>query len=113
MKIGIFISSRKCSWTIVGVGIILSIIAFLFLPSAIPMHFSASGIADDYSSKIQIFLFPLLQLIIMWISGKENLRHCLTHWKTLVNDFQYNLIISGTCLLILLVEIRIIYIALT
>lgn len=35
--------------------------SFLFLTLKIPMHFTASGIADDYSNKIQISLFPLIQ----------------------------------------------------
>ncbi len=113
MKFKDFVNSRKFSWTIVGLGIILSLVVFWFLPLKIPMHFSASGIVDDYSSKIQIFLFPLIQLIIMFLTGRKKIKYCLTHSRTFFNDFQYNWIVSGLCFFIFLVEIRIIYIALS
>ena len=113
MKFKDFINDRKLSWTIVGLGILVSLVAFGFLPLKIPMHFNASGIADDYSNKIQIFLFPLIQLMIMFLTGREKIKYCLTHSRTFLNDFQYNWIVSGLCFFIFLVEITIIYIALS
>lgn len=113
MKLRNFINSRKLPWTIAGMGIVLSLASFLFLPSQIPMHFNAGGVADDYSSKIQIFLFPFIQLIIMLLSGREKVKYCLTHSRTFLNDSQYNWIVSGLCFFILLAEITIIYIALS
>lgn len=86
---------------------------FLFLPVKIPMHFNASGIADDYSSKIQIFLFPLIQILIMSLTGLKGVKYCLTHSRSFLNDYQYNWIVSGLCLFILLAEITIIYISLS
>lgn len=112
MKFKDFINNRKLSWTIVGLGILVSLVAFGFLPLKIPMHFNASGIADDYSNKIQIFLFPLIQLMIMFLTGREKIKYCLTHSRTFLNDFQYNWIVSSLCFFIFLVEITIIYIAL-
>lgn len=113
MKFRNFINSRQFSWTITGLGIILSLAAFLLLPSKIPMHFDTAGVADDYSGKLQIFLFPFLQLIIMFLSGRKTVKYCLTHSKTFVNNIQYNWIVSGLCLFMILVEITIIYIALS
>ena len=75
MKFKDFINNRKLSWTIVGFGILVSLVAFGFLPLKIPMHFNASGIADDYSNKIQIFLFPLVQLMIMFLTGREKIKY--------------------------------------
>lgn len=112
MKFRNFINSRRLSWTIAGIGIILSLAAFLLLPSKIPMHINASGVIDDYSDKIQIFLFPLLQLLIMYLSGREKVKYCFTHSRTFINDCQYNWIVSGACLFILLAEITILYLAL-
>ena len=113
MKFRNFINSRKFPWTIAGIGIVLSLVAFLLLPSQIPMHVNAGGVADDYSSKIQIFLFPFIQFIIMLLSGREKVKYCLTHSRTFLNDSQYNWIVSGLCFFILLAEITIIYIALS
>lgn len=112
MKFKNFINSRKFSWTVVGLGIILSVAAFVFLPSNIPMHYNANGIADDYSNKIQIFLFPIIQLVIMFLTGMEKVKYCLTHSKTFLDDIRYNWVVSGVCFFIILVEISIIYRAL-
>ena len=75
MKFKDFINDRKLSWTSVGLGILVSLVVFGFLPLKIPMHFNASGIADDYSNKIQIFLFPLVQLMIMFLTGREKIKY--------------------------------------
>ena len=69
MKFRNLVNSRKFSWTIVGLGAIVSLAVFWFLPLKIPMHFNGSGAADDYSNRIQIFLFPFIQLIIMFLTG--------------------------------------------
>lgn len=113
MKFKDFVNSRKLSWTIVGLGIILSMVVFRLLPLKIPMHFNAGGMADNYSDKIQIFLFPLIQLTIIFLSGREKIKYCLTHSRTFFNDFQYNWIVSGLCFFVFLVEITIIHISLS
>lgn len=113
MKFKIFINSRRLSRVITGLGIILSLAILCLLPSKIPMHFNAAGMADDYSDKIQIFLFPLLQLVIMFLSGRKKIKYLLTHSRTAFNDIQYNWVISGLCFFLLLIEVGIIYIALS
>ncbi len=40
------------------IALILSVIAFPFLPEQIPVHFNAQGIPDGYGSPIMIFLLP-------------------------------------------------------
>ncbi len=104
MKFKDFINSRRLSWVITGAGMILTLIVFFFLPAQIPMHFTASGIADDYSGRIQIFLFPILQLLIMLLTGGKKIKYCLTHSKMFLSDIQYNWIVSGLCLFIILGE---------
>ena len=111
MKFKYFVNSRKFSWTIVGIGFVFTLIVFFFLPSSIPIHFNAGGIADSYGDRIQIFLFPLLQLLILLLTGREKLRYWLTHSKTFLNDIQYNWLVSGLCLLIIFVEFRVLYAA--
>lgn len=112
MKFLNFINSRKFSGALVGLCVILSAAAFILLPPKFPMHYDASGIADDYSSKIWIFLFPFIQLIIMFLTGRERIKYCLTHSKTFINDLQYNWIVSGICFFLILAEITVIYRAL-
>ena len=75
-----------------------TLIVFFFLPSSIPIHFNAGGIADSYGDRIQIFLFPLLQLMILLLTGREKLRYWLTHSKTFLNDIQYNCCLLYTSL---------------
>jgi len=58
-----FINTRKFTWIICIIGFLLALVSIFFLPSIIPVHF-ANGIADDYGRKIQIFLFPILQVLI-------------------------------------------------
>ncbi|HIZ44217.1 MAG TPA: DUF1648 domain-containing protein [Firmicutes bacterium] len=99
MKFRNFVNSRKFSWTIVGLGVIVSLAVFWFLPLKIPMHFNGSGAADDYSNRIQIFLFPFIQLIIMFLTGREKIQYCLTHSRIFLTDFQYNWMVSGLCFL--------------
>ena len=41
------IGSRKLTWGICGIGILLAIVSVLFLPQIIPVHFT-NGIADDF-----------------------------------------------------------------
>ena len=78
------------------------------IPSIIPVHF-ANGIADDYGRKIQIFLFPILQVLITFLTGREKVKYCLTHSKTFLTDIQFNWMIDGVLLLVMFAEIWVIY----
>ncbi len=74
-KEGIFmklVGSRKLTWGICSIGVLLAIVSVFFLPQIIPVHF-ANGIADDFGNKVEIFLFPILLLIITLLTGKETL----------------------------------------
>ena len=64
-----FICSRKLTWVICGIGCLLALISIFFLPDVIPVHFS-KGVPDAYGEKIQIFIFPLLQLLIAFLTGR-------------------------------------------
>lgn len=110
-KEGIFmkwIGSRKLTWTICSIGILLAVISVFFLPQIIPVHF-ANGIADDFGSKLEIFLFPALSLFITILSGTEKIKYFLTHSKTFLTDVSYNLMIDGVLGIITVTEIYIIY----
>lgn len=110
MRFRNYVNSRKLSWTIVGFGIILSLVVFWILPEQIPIHINSSGIVDNYSNKIWVFLFPFIQLIIMFFTGRKKVKYCFTHSRTFLNDFQYNWVVSGLCFFILLVEMKILFI---
>ena len=103
-----FINTRRFSWVILGIGVVLTIAAFFSLPEIIPMHFTR-GVADDFSSKREIFFFPGLQLVIMVLSGNKNIKYLLTHSRRTLNDVQYNWIINGLCIFILIVECYVIF----
>lgn len=110
-KEGIFmkwIGSRKLTWTICSIGILLAVISVFFLPQIIPVHF-ANGIADDFGSKLEIFLFPALSLFITILSRTEKIKYFLTHSKTFLTDVSYNLMIDGVLGIITVTEIYIIY----
>ena len=102
------VGSRKLTWGICGIGILLALVGVLFLPKIIPVHF-ANGIADDFGNKIEIFLFPILLLIITILTGKEKIKYFLTHSKTFLTDIQYNLMIDGVLRIVLIAEIYVIY----
>lgn len=102
------VGSRKFAWGICGIGILLALVSVLFLPQIIPVHF-ANGIADDFGNKIEIFLFPILLLMITIFAGKEKIKYLLTHSKTFLTDIQYNLMIDGVLGIVLIAEIYVIY----
>ena len=102
------VGSRKLTWGICSIGVLLAIVSVFFLPQIIPVHF-ANGIADDFGNKVEIFLFPILLLIITLLTGKENIKYFLTHSKTFLTDIQYNLMIDGVLGIILIAEIYVIY----
>ena len=103
-----FINTRKFTWIICIIGFLLALVSIFFLPGIIPVHF-ANGIADDYGRKIQIFLFPILQVLITFLTGREKVKYCLTHSKTFLTDIQFNWMIDGVLLLVMFAEIWVIY----
>ena len=110
-KEGIFmklVGSRKFTWGICSIGILLAIVSVFFLPQIIPVHF-ANGIADGFGNKMEVFLFPILLFIITLLTGKEKIKYFLTHSKTFLTDVQYNLMIDGVLGIILIAEIYVIY----
>ena len=88
------VGSRKFTWGICSIGILLAIVSVFFLPQIIPVHF-ANGIADGFGNKMEVFLFPILLFIITLLTGKEKIKYFLTHSKTFLTDVQYNLMIDG------------------
>ena len=97
------INTRKFTWIICIIGCLLALVSIFFLPSIIPVHF-ANGIADDYGRKIQIFLFPILQVLITFLTGREKVKYFLTHSKTFLTDIQFNWMIDGVLLLVMFAE---------
>lgn len=106
------INTRKFTWIICAVGCLLAFVSIFFLPTMIPMHFS-NGVADDYGRKIQIFLFPILQIIITFLTGLEKVKYCLTHSKTFLTDIQFNWMIDGVLCFVMLAEVWVIYASFT
>lgn len=106
MKLG---GSRKLTWIICGIGVLLAVIGIFFLPEIVPVHFAANGIADNFGNKMEIFLFPILMLFITFLSGREKIKYFLTHSKSFLTDIQYNLMIDGVIIFIMLVEVYVMY----
>lgn len=102
------VQNRKSAWIICGIGVLLAVAGIFFLPERIPVHFS-NGAADHYGNKGEIFLFPALQLIIAFLTGKERIRYCLTHSKSFLTDTQYDWMIDGVLGILLVVEMYVIY----
>lgn len=102
------INTRKFTWIICIIGCLLALVSIFFLPSTIPVHF-ANGRADNYGRKIQIFLFPILQVLITFLTGREKVKYFLTHSKTFLTDIQFNWMIDGVLLLVMFAEIWVIY----
>lgn len=103
-----FVNTRKFTWTLCGIGFFLAFISIFFLPDSIPVHFS-NGIADDHGRKIQIFLFPVLQIIIAFLTGQGKIKYYLTHSKTPLTDTQFKWMTDGVILFIMFAQMRIIY----
>ena len=102
------IGSRKFTWIICAISILLAVISVFFLPQIIPVHFT-DGAANDFGNKYSIFLFPFLSLVITLLTGIEGVKYTLTHSKLFLNDIQYNLMIDGVLALVLAVEVYIVY----
>lgn len=79
-----FINTRKFTWIICIIGFLLALVSIFFLPSIIPVHF-ANGIADDYGRKIQIFLFPILQVLITFLTGQRKSKILPDTFKNFLN----------------------------
>ena len=98
------VGSRKLTWGICSIGILLAIVSVFFLPQIIPVHF-----ANGFGNKMEVFLFPILLFIITLLTGKEKIKYFLTHSKTFLTDVQYNLMIDGVLGIVLIAEIYVIY----
>lgn len=85
----------------------MAIISILFLPDTIPTHFS-EGIPGNYSNKFSIFLWPLIQMIIIVIGG--NRKMLPNQLEKLLSDIQYNWAIFGMVLFVFLIELLIVYV---
>ena len=79
-----FINTRKFTWIICIIGFLLALVSIFFLPSIIPVHF-ANGIADDYGRKIQIFLFPILQVLITFFDWTRKSKILPDTFKNFLN----------------------------
>ena len=49
------VGSRKLTWGICSIGVLLAIVSVFFLPQIIPIHF-ANGIADDFGNIKRFFI---------------------------------------------------------
>lgn len=103
-----FINTRKFTWLLCGIGCFIALISIFFLPDIIPVHFS-NGVADDYGGKIEIFIFSAFQILVAFLTGRRKIKYFLTHSKTFWTDTQFNWIIDGVILFLIIAEIGIIY----
>lgn len=99
--------SKKLTWIICGLGWLTAVISIFFLPDTIPMHFS-DGVPGNYSSKFSIFLWPLVQMIVIFLG--ENRKMLPSRLEELLSDTQYNWAIFGMVLFVFLIELLIVYV---
>lgn len=103
-----FINTRKFTWILCGIGCLLALVSIFFLPDVIPVHFS-NGYPDDFGKKIEIIIFPIMELLVVFLAGCEKIKYFLMHSKTVLTDAQYNWRIDVVILLLIFAEIHIIY----
>lgn len=53
-------------WIIIGINFLLGLYVIFDLPDIIPIHFNLAGKADAFGSKNDIWLAPILSLLIYW-----------------------------------------------
>ena len=103
-----FISTRKFTWILCGIGCLLALVSVFFLPDVIPVHFS-NGYPDDFGKKLEIFIFPIIELLIVFLTGQEKIKYLLMHSKTFLTDDQYNWRIDVVILFLIFAELQVIY----
>ncbi|MFC4690310.1 DUF1648 domain-containing protein [Dokdonia genika] len=63
------------SWLVAGVTFAMILIHYGDIPDEVPMHFDATGVADRYGSKNELFILPalsvLLILLFQFMTGKS------------------------------------------
>lgn len=101
-------NSIKLSWIVCGLGWVIAIISLAFLPDAIPTKFS-DGVPGNFSDKYSIFLWPLIQVIVMLLGTNKNMLP--RQLGELLTDRQYNWAVFGMILFVFLIELLIIYVA--
>lgn len=72
-------NSIKLSWIVCGLGWVIAIISLAFLPDAIPTKFS-DGVPGNFSDKYSIFLWPLIQVIVMLLGANKTC--CPGSWES-------------------------------
>ena len=98
-----FIIHRKL-WILCLFSILVAAGAFLLFPAKIPFHFS-NGIADQFANKIWIFIFPVLQALLLLCAGAKPFRQWYMAYKsTEKSETQYEGILFCVTLLLSLVE---------
>ena len=100
--------NHKKLWIIAFISLLIAGGAFAFLPDTVPIHFNGEGI-DGYAGKSVIFGFPLLELLLVWISGRDSFQYWCMHGKTVPKtEMQYDLILFCVLALITIIEAAII-----
>lgn len=102
------IGSRKFTWILCGIGFLIAAVSVFFLPQLIPVHCSIE-IVEDCGDNMELFLFPILLVVIAAFTENKKLKQIFTRSETCLTSLQYNLIVSGVLGGILFTEIYAIY----
>lgn len=66
---------NKVLWLVSALSAVISVVSLKYLPDSVPMHFDLNGAADRYGSKAEMFIFPvmivLLTIIYSVVSKKQ------------------------------------------
>lgn len=55
-------------WIVSIVTLLITIIVFPMLPTSIPIHFDVAGVPDNYGSRWMIFLFPIINFVLIFLA---------------------------------------------
>lgn len=98
-------SNNRKSWIVCVISFFAAAIVFVFLPEIIPIHFTG-GTPNEYVNKWSIFLFPLLQIVIVLVSDIKSVKYWYMNFKSgyAKSEIQYYFIIFCAVLIIFLGE---------
>ncbi len=100
-------------WTMIALQIIVSLVAFPFLPDRVPIHWNAAGQVDGYASKwFNLLFYPLMSIgIVVLVRGLMAIAPKLNNQGQSTNLKFANIVIAGVVLLFLIIQLATIAIA--
>lgn len=55
---------NKILWLVSALSVVIAAVSLKYLPDSVPMHFDINGVADRYGSKAEMFVFPVMIVLL-------------------------------------------------